>query len=1123
MKELPQNYDAAIVEKKWQDEWEQEKIYAWDSEVSREDSFVIDTPPPTISGQLHMGHIFSYTQTDFIARYKRMQGFNIFYPMGFDDNGLPTERLVEKEKKKKAYQYPSREDFIKDCEEVAEKYRLQFRNLFKSIALSVDWKQEYHTISDEVMKISQMSFIDLYNKGLVERKLEPMFWDPIDQTAIAQAEIEEKELDSFENYIWFGLRVKEGEHKGKFVKIRNKNSSLRGAESDVAIHTTNGQASQTDGLLRSARNDEWVAEYTTQSDPEWFKGIEVMTTRPEMLPACVAFMYHPEDERAEILKNCEAITPLFHAIVPTIADEAVQKDKGTGVVMCCTFGDEQDVRWWKAHKLELKIILDKFGKISIDPSLRGSESDTAIQLNKKASQADGLLRPSARNDAIEKIQSKKADHQEANLSARKIVIKLLEENGLTAKEKKKITHPVKCAERSGSPLEIIPTHQWFVKVLEFKEQLKQKALECNWNPDFMKVRILQWIDSLSWDWCISRQRYFGVPFPVWYVRKLGSKDPYNIIIATPDNLPVNPLSKLPKGLELRSPWKEANLFDCYVIDDLFDIKGKKIASAGEEVEVIPDTDVMDTWATSSISPQINSGAISSPHLYPLPKGEDISNPLSLRERVGVRAKEKKYSPKELIENARDLRKTETKQEEILWYFLRNRNLNGYKFRRQHPVEHFIADFACLEANLIIELDGGQHNEDKSIKYDDARSKFLESKGFKIIRFWNNEINENLEGVLESILNNLTERCLHPNPLPEVEGTSSRHQKLFPADLRPQAHEIIRTWAFYTIVKAMHHENTIPWKNLMISGWCLAEDKTKMSKSKGNVVTPEEVLKENSADVIRYWASTSKLGADTAFSKETLKIGKKLTNKLWNATKFASIHLNLVKDAKTAAQNLKDGIIFEPADKAIISKLHQVVLKATEEFELFEYSVARTHIEEFFWKDFCDNYLEIIKTRIYNEAPENEKSRLSAAYAVYHSLESLLRLFAPFLPHITEELYQAIFEPKQSIHDKKTWPNVDDYFYDESAIKENDVLVLVLEFVRKYKAEKNISIKFPIEKISINCDAEFKTKIEKIKSDLQNVISAKELVFSSSSDDNFSNTEDKKVKIKLEILAVTQAA
>lgn len=895
MKELPQNYDAKLTEKKWQDIWLKSGVYNWNKNESRENSFVIDTPPPTVSGSLHMGHIYSYTQTDFIARFQRMSGRNVFYPMGFDDNGLPTERLVEKTKKTKAHLH-SREEFIKMCDEVAEGARKDFRNLFESIALSVDWTSEYHTISDDSRRISQMSFLDLFKKNEVYRKLQPMFWDPIDQTAIAQAEIEEKELDSFENYIWFGLISDE--------QLKKHNAG----------------------------------EKITWEDLE---KVEIMTTRPELLAACVALVVHPDN--VEKYKGKQAVTPLFNAIVPIIADDKVDKEKGTGVVMCCTFGDETDIIWWKKHKLDTRIIINKFGKLDL-ASLRTERSNPE---NKNWIATSDSLNPPRNDGFFDELEGKKTDHQDKKLSAKHKSIELLEQNGLTAREKKAIKHNVKCAERSGSPLEILPTEQWFVKVIDHKQALKEKADECNWKPEFMKHRIHQWIDGLSWDWCISRQRYFGVPFPVWYAA-IATEDGRNaaalgtlpsIIVADAKQLPVNPLVDIPAGYEL--------------VKDRMQTHGDKViknTKTGEEISIIPDFDVMDTWATSSVSPQLSSKAI---------------------------------------------------------------------------------------------------NKDFSVDYD-------------------------------------------------------RHQKLFPADLRPQAHEIIRTWAFYTIVKAHLHENSIPWKNLMISGWCLAEDKSKMSKSKGNVVTPKDIITENSADVVRYWASTSRLGMDTAFSKDVLKIGKKLSTKLWNATKFAAIFLPLLKQPPISAKHdIEKGIISESLDKWAISRLHQTIETATKEFEAYEYSLARMAVEDFFWNVFCDNYLEAVKGRYYDESPENAKKRLSAIHTIYHCLDAILRLFAPIMPHITEELYTHIFEEKlsktnnKSIHSQSFWPKSAYYAQDEEADICGKFFVTILDYIRKIKADKNLSIKYPIEKIDVYGSLEDIARIKDFEKDLLNVSSSNAINYSHS--------------------------
>lgn len=789
--EFPNKYDHREIEQKWQKSWLEKGVYQWKDDQTREQTFVIDTPPPTVSGILHMGHVFSYTQADFIARYQRMSGKDVFYPIGFDDNGLPTERLVEKERKIRATDLP-REEFIKICQEVVVSAEKEFEALFNSIALSVDWRQKYETISDKSRKISQLSFLDLFKKNEVYRKFQPMFWDPVDQTAIAQAEVVDKELESAENYLYFGI----------------------------------------DG-----------------SDEK----IEIMTTRPEMLPACVAVMVHPDNFAK--YKGKFAITPLFGVKVPIIADDKVDKEKGTGFVMCCTFGDETDIKWWREHNLDMKIILNKYGKLDLPdyPELNGKK---------------------------------------ANKETRDLIAKMLEEKGAVAREKKKITHVVKTAERSGAPLEIIPTYQWFVKLTDKKEKLKDKINECKWYPEYMKVRAEQWNDSLSWDWCISRQRYFGVPFPIWYSKRAGEEG--KILTAHIDDLPVDPLQHVPRGYS-----KE---------------------------EVTPDSDVMDTWATSSVSPQLSS--------------------------------------------------------------------------------HYGID-------------------------------------------------------------------------------EERHKKLFPADMRPQAHEIIRTWAYYTIAKALLHENTIPWKNVVVSGWCLAEDKSKMSKSKGNVITPVPLVESKSADVVRYWASTSSLGADTAYSEDVLKIGNKLVNKLWNASKFASINLNKLEGQADAAK------ISDTLDKWIITRLNKTIREATEQFKQFEYSKARVAIEEFFWKDFCDNYLEFVKTRSYDEKGENAAGQQSALNTISICMDKLLRLWAPFVPHITEELHHIIFNSENSIHSRGNWPKAD--LPEDAAAEEIGIeAVAVLEEVRKTKSEKGVSIKFPVKLLSVIS----KTDISKVGFDLKSVTSSEELQLAS---------------------------
>ena len=938
MSKLTEKYEAKAREKYWQKYWEERKIYQFCDDLPRDKTFVIDTPPPTVSGLLHMGHIFSYTQADIVARYMRMRGKDVFYPMGFDDNGLPTERLVEKIIDNKAMVFEAQEReknaggsgyFVAKCREVVEEAEAEFEDLFKSVALSVDWTQKYQTISSESQKISQASFLDLFNKGLIEKQNQPVFWDIADRTALAQADIIDKEIEGEMYFINF--------------TIDGKNQEL-----------------------------------------------EIMTTRPELLPACVAVMINAQDERYKhlILKPLNAqgegetgsyiITPIFGVKVPIYADNAVQIDKGTGAVMCCTFGDEADVEWWQKYKLENRVIIGENGIlggqiifksthkegiegeifagninknncVNIKNFIEAFEKIVAGNTIKKTRElmikelSEIFLKKSAPNIELNS-HGNIAENEDKNLVNKNNIIK-----------SQKILRPVKCAERSGVAIEILIRPQWYIKICDRKEQFKLKSKQCNWYPNYMRVRIEQWIDGLSKDWCISRQRFFGVKIPVWYSQRKGEEG--KILVAALNQLPCDPLIDLPLGYERH--------------------------------EVIAEIDVLDTWATSSITPQLSSKGIS----------QDI----------------------------------------------------------------------CFD--------------------------------------------------------------------------QQRHRKLFPADMRPQAHEIIRTWAFYTIVKAYLHsleivkdangnpqlnqdgsiklqENpnsnqTIPWHNLMISGWCLAADKTKMSKSKGNVVTPRNLIEEKSADIVRYWASASNLGADIAYSEEVFKIGQKLITKIFNSAKFCSQHFGVVEEyfsTKFNNNNPSDEnlakLISQSTDLWILKRLESVINEYDKQFAIYEYARAREILEEFFWHYFCDNYLEICKVRSYGlqaqkleslDLTEEQKQKildeqLSALATLSITLKNVLKLFAPFIPFICEEIYAEIFKAEfikyQSIHARGNHAKLPALANHVEIIKIGDEILKILFEVRKYKSEKNLSMKNPLDLLEISslCD------LSGVEADIANVCNANKINF-----------------------------
>jgi valyl-tRNA synthetase len=791
--EAKQNYDPKVEEPKWQQFWQENKVFKYKYNAKKK-NFSIDTPPPTVSGKMHLGHSFSYAQQDFIARYHRMKGDNVYYPFGTDDNGLPTERLIEKTKNVKATRM-ERHEFTKLCYDTIKEIKPAFIQDWINLGMSCDFEGSYSTIDNHCQKTSQYGFIDLYEKGKIFQEETPISWCTMCQTAIAQAEFEDLEITSHFNDIIF--------------KVGGKD-------------------------------------------------LIIATTRPELLPACVAVFVHPTDKRYKDIVGKKAKVPLFNLEVPILTDEKADPEKGTGAVMCCTFGDKTDSEWWYKHKLPLRVAITKDGK-----------------MNEHAEKYAGMPIKEARKAIIEDMKTA----------------------GLLIKQQP-ITHMVNVHDKCGTELEILKTKQWFIRILENKEMLMHAADKITWYPAHMKARYTNWVENLNWDWCISRQRYFGVPFPLWYCKKCGK-----VMLAEKKALPVDPLRDKPT---------------------------KKCACGSTEFE--PEKDVMDTWATSSLSPQIATN----------------------------------------------------------W----------------------------------------------------------QSKGNYDVDF----------------------------------------KKMYPTTLRPQAHDIIRTWAFYTVVRGIYNCDAIPWENIMISGWALDPHGKKMSKSKGNVVDPQPMIDKYSADALRFWAAGSKLGDDLPFQEKDLVTGKKMVTKLWNASKFSMQHL--VDFDKT---NKK--VKLEVIDRWVLSKLQAVINECTQSFDAYEYAEAKYSAEQFFWNVLCDNYLEICKDRLYNPDSRGKEARLSAQHTLYQLLLTTLKLTAPIMPFITESIYQNYFKDKEgraSIH-ISPWPVADKKLIDEDAEKTGEIAVQIIGAVRKFKSEQKVSLKKPI-KLTIECDAEQKKRIESVLGDIKSTNNVTELNF-----------------------------
>ncbi len=851
--QVPEKPALEGLEEKWTARWEAEGTFRFDRGRPRDEVYAIDTPPPTVSGSLHVGHVFSYTHTDLIARFQRMRGKAVFYPMGWDDNGLPTERRVQNyfgvrcdpslpydpafaspEPPGKQPTAVSRPNFIELCIRLTVEDEKAFEHLWRYLGLSIDWSMTYATIAKPSQRVSQMMFLRLLNRGLAYQVEAPTLWDVDFKTAVAQAELEDREQPG-------------AYHRVRFHKPL---STLR--EPQGRPEPSRGTTS------RGASRD----------------SVEIETTRPELLPACVALVAHPDDERYKLLFGTEVVTPLFGARIPVRAHPLADPAKGSGIAMICTFGDVTDVLWWRELKLPVRTVI----------------------------QPDGTLGPvtwgSVGWESVDPRRAQAAYAQLAGLSAKRaraVAAELLKQSGDLVGEPRPITHSVKFYERGDRPLEIVTSRQWFIKTIEFREDLLARGRELQWHPPYMRARYESWVNGLNGDWCISRQRFFGVPFPVWYpVRGDGTVDYANPIRPEESRLPIDSSTDFPEGYSA--------------------------GQRGKPGGFVGDPDVMDTWATSSVSPQIASG----------------------------------------------------------WE---------------------------TDANLF--------------------------------------------------------------------------SRTFPMDLRPQAHDIIRTWLFSTVLRSHLEHNGLPWRHAAISGWILDPDRKKMSKSKGNVITPLGLLQEYGSDGVRYWAARGGPGVDTAFDVGQMKVGRRLAIKLLNASKFA------------LAGGPASGEVTHPLDRGMLTELAALVDEATDSLDDYEYTRVLDRTETFFWS-FCDNYLELVKSRRYGD--HGEAGARSANRAMQAAVSIMLRLFAPYLPFVTEEVWS--WWHSDSVH-RAAWPASRD-LADLAPPNAASAACLkaaidVLGEVRRAKSEAKRPLKTVIARAVVRDAAERLAHLESARTDLSAAVHLQSLV------------------------------
>ncbi|MGV1007456.1 MAG: valine--tRNA ligase [Dermatophilaceae bacterium] len=833
---VPERPTLDGLEDKWGAVWEREGTYRFDRaralSLPRSALFTIDTPPPTVSGSLHMGHVYSYTHIDVMARYKRMAGFEVFYPIGWDDNGLPTEKRVQNyygvrgdaslpydphlqpphrgdvTSIKAADQVPvSRQNFVELCAELTAVDEEAFEALFRRMGFSLDWTVSYRTIDEHSRATAQQAFLRNLARGEAYTAEAPGLWDITFQTAVAQAELEAKD------------------YPGHFHR--------------VAFRRPDGSP------------------------------VSIETTRPELLPACVALIAHPDDDRYAALLGTTVISPLFGVELPVLAHPAAEQDKGSGIAMCCTFGDLTDVLWWRELALPTRSLITRSGRMA-------AETPAWLRGDGARLYADHVAGATA-------------------YAARAAIVAALRESGDLDGEPVPTQRKASFYERGDRPLEIVTSRQWYIRNggrdAGLNAEFIERGRELLFHPAFFRARYENWVQGLNGDWLVSRQRFIGVPIPVWYPLSADGEPDYGRpLVPREDELPIDPRVHVPPGY----------------------LPSQRDVPGGFQA----DPDVMDTWATSSVSPQIAARWRDDPQLF---------------------------------------------------------------------------------------------------------------------------------------------------------------AAVFPMDLRPQAHDIIRTWLFSTIVRAHYEHGSLPWTNAAISGWILDPDRKKMSKSKGNVVTPEDLVRDHSTDAVRYWAASGRLGTDAAFDPSQIKVGRRLAIKVLNASKFALSFGELDAEGERLG-----ALVTEPLDRAMLAGLADVVRAASAGFAAWDYTRSLELTETFFWT-FCDDYLELVKDRAYGG--QGEPAATSARAALRLALDVLLRLLAPILPYVTEEVWS--WWRNGSVH-RQPWPAAEDALPD-GLTGERHLLVAVgsaLAAVRRVKSDAKVGMRAGIASMTLTGPAPDLDAVRQVEPDLR---------------------------------------